>query len=447
MSSYYIKGAKIVNEGCILRKNIIVTGEIIRDITDNESAVVPENFIVINAEGLYLFPGVIDSHVHFREPGLTEKGTIFTESRAAVAGGITTYFDMPNTVPPATSMNAVEEKIRLASENSLANFSFYIGASDNNIDELAGSSIMEICGIKVFLGSSTGNMICNDERSLEKLFEKSKHIIAVHSEDDSIITRNKNKYSLTGNSGIPYNIHSLIRNEEACYSTTRKAVEFALKHGTRLHLLHLSTAAELEFLSDKPVNRDKRITSEACLNHLWFCEEDYKILGNRLKCNPSVKSSYNRDRIREAVANGLIDVVSTDHAPHTIEEKNRDYFNAPSGCPFIEHSLTAMLELHLMGLFSLELIADKMCHSPAELFSVKKRGFIRKSYFADLVLVDLTREQTILDSGVHYKCKWTPLNGTNMRSSVVMTFVNGEIVYNNGEFNESVKGKPVEFDR
>ncbi len=447
MHNYYIKGATIVNENKNFIGNVLISEgkiiEISENVIDNISA---ENFTIINAKGLHLFPGIIDDQVHFREPGLTYKAEIYTEAKAAVAGGITSFMEMPNTRPPALTHELLQEKFDIAAEKSLANYSFYLGASNDNLDILLSADKNAICGIKVFMGSSTGNMLVDDESTLSELFKKSKLLIAVHCEEESIIRANASHYLKTYGENISVKYHPLIRSEEACYTSSKKAVDLALKYNTRLHLLHLSTAKELELLSNKPI-KDKHITSEVCVHHLWFSDEDYEKYGNKIKWNPAIKSKNDRDKLREALNNNILDIVATDHAPHTLEEKSANYFQSPSGGPLVQHSLVAMLEMYKKGIFSLEKIINKMCHSPAELFNIKNRGYIRTGYWADLVLVDLNKAWKVETNNILYKCKWSPFEGTQFNSKVITTFVNGIPVYENEIFNEQIKGKAIEFNR
>lgn len=447
MQKYYIKGATIVNENKTFIGNVLIADRKIKEVSENVIGnISSEDFTVINAEGLHLFPGIIDDQVHFREPGLTYKAEIYTESKAAVAGGITSFMEMPNTRPPALTHELLQEKFDIAAQKSLANYSFYLGASNENLDILLSADKNAICGIKVFMGSSTGNMLVDDESTLSELFKKSKLLIAVHCEEESIIRANASHYLKTLGENISVKYHPLIRSEEACYTSSKKAVDLALKYDTRLHLLHLSTAKELGLLSNKSI-KDKNITSEVCVHHLWFTDEDYEKYGNKIKWNPAIKTRNDRDKLREALNNNILDIVATDHAPHTLEEKSANYFQAPSGGPLVQHSLLAMLEMNRNGVFSLEKIVDKMCHAPAELFNIKNRGYIRPDYWADLVLVDLNNSWKVETNNILYKCKWSPFEGTTFTSKVITTFVNGIPVYNNGNFDEQVKGKALEFNR
>ncbi len=446
MLNYYLKGATLVNENRIYKAHVLISDGIIKEVSEREFESIPASFETINAEGLHLLPGVIDDQVHFREPGLTHKGDIYSESKAAVAGGITSFMEMPNTTPPAITQQLLEKKFNIASQKSFANYSFYIGASNDNLDVLLNTDKNNVCGIKVFMGSSTGNMLVDNENTLSQLFRKSKLLIAVHCEEESIIRNNASYYLNKYGDYAPVSAHPLIRSEEACYTSSKKAADLANKFGTRLHLLHLSTAKELSLLTDKPVS-EKNITSEVCVHHLWFTDEDYETYGTRIKWNPAIKTFHDRSKLREAVNNGTLDIVATDHAPHTLEEKSAGYFQAPSGGPLVQHSLVAMLEMYHQEIFTLEKIAEKMSHLPARVFNVKNRGFIKPGYFADLVLVDLNNPWTVNSDNILYKCKWSPFEGTTFKSKVITTFVNGIPVYNKGEFNESVKGKALVFER
>ena len=447
MHNYYIKGATIVNENKVFKGHILVSEGYIKEISEIEFNIDSLNdYSIVDAENLYLFPGIIDDQVHFREPGLTYKADIYTESKAAVAGGITSFMEMPNTKPPAITHELIEEKFSLAADKSLANFSFYLGASNDNIEVLLSADKNHICGIKVFMGSSTGNMLVDDENTLSTLFKKSPLLIAVHCEEESIIRKNATYYLNQFGDQTTVKYHSLIRSEEACFTSSKKAIDLARKYNTRLHLLHVSTAKELSLLTNDRI-KDKLITSEVCVHHLWFSDEDYEKYGNRIKWNPAIKSKYDRNSLRDALNNGVLDILATDHAPHTLEEKSQNYFQAPSGGPLVQHSLVAMLEMYHQGIFSLEKIIEKMCHAPAKIFSIKKRGFLRKDYFADMVLVDLNNPWKVTPDNILYKCNWSPFEGTTFQSKVITTFVNGIPVYDKGTFKENLKGKALEFSR
>jgi dihydroorotase len=438
-----IKNASIVNEGKIIKGNILINGRHIAKISESEIDVNAEN--VIDAEGLHLFPGCIDDQVHFREPGLTHKGEIYTEAKAAVAGGTTSFMEMPNTVPNTFTQELLEEKYQRASDVSLANYSFFMGASNDNIEEVLKTDPENVCGIKVFMGSSTGNMLVDNEETLEALFSKCKMLIATHCEDEATIRYNLEVYREKYGEDVPMECHPLIRSEEACFRSSSLAVELAKKHNTRLHILHISTAKELALFDNKLPLREKKITAEACIHHLWFSDEDYKTKGSFIKWNPAVKTAHDREEIMEAVLDNRIDVIATDHAPHTIEEKKQSYFKAPSGGPLVQHSLNAMIEFYKQGEISLEKIAEKMAHTVAICFKIDKRGFVREGYFADLVLVDLNDSYTVDKSNILYKCGWSPFEGTTFHSVVKHTFVSGHHVYNHGIFNESKKGERLRF--
>ena len=442
-----IKNAVIINEGKITRGNVIIKDEYIVDIIEGEIAPtkIRKFDSVIDATNKYLLPGIIDDQVHFREPGLTHKGDLTTESMAAVAGGVTSFMEMPNTWPQTTTQLLLEEKYKRAEEVSLANFSFYMGATNDNIDEVLKTDPSKVCGIKVFMGSSTGNMLVDDEETLANIFSNAPTLVATHCEDEAMIQKNiaiaKGRYG----EQVPFSRHAHIRSADACYKSSSKAVELASKYNTRLHVLHLSSAREMDLFSKGHV-RDKRITAEVCVHHLWFSDKDYITHGSLIKWNPSIKSETDREALRNALNSGKIDVVATDHAPHTIEEKHNSYFKAPSGGPLVQHSLVAMLELCRSGVFSIEKIVEKMCHAPADLFRIKKRGYIRKGYYADLVLVDPSAEWTVTKENTLYKCGWSPFEGTRFNHKVTQTFVNGNLVWDNGEVITTKKGSRLLFD-
>lgn len=443
-----IRGAIVVNEGVSIRADVLLSNRHIEKIIDPETNYIPDQETqIIDADGLFLLPGVIDDQVHFRDPGLTYKGDIATESMAAVAGGITSFMEMPNTVPNTLTQELLEEKYLLGAEKSLANFSFYMGASNDNIDEVVKTDPAKVCGIKVFMGSSTGKMLVDDEVTLEEIFSKAPTLVAVHCEDEETIVRNFRKYRTElGDSASPA-IHPVIRSAEACYLSSSKAVKLAKKHNTRLHILHLSTAREMDLFSNNLPLQEKRITAEVCVHHLWFAEEDYLTKGNFIKWNPAVKSEADRAALFAALLDDRIDVVATDHAPHSLEEKERPYFNAPSGGPMVQHALVAMLEFYHRGKMPIEKIVQKMCHNPAIMFNIKDRGFIREGMVADLVLVNLNSPWMVEKGNVLYKCGWSPMEGTTFRSRVEKTFVNGHLVYDQGLFDKSKKGERLLFNR
>ncbi|MDR2026490.1 MAG: dihydroorotase [Prevotellaceae bacterium] len=445
-----IKNANILNEGKIFEGNVWIENEIIKKIfsKDSDTVDVPaETFHTVDARNKLLMPGIIDDQVHFRDPGLTYKGDIFSESRAAAAGGVTSFMDMPNTSPPTLNAGLLDEKYNTASRNSLINYSFYLGASNDNIDEIRKIDPKAVCGIKVFMGSSTGNMLVDSEDALSAIFSESPVIVAVHCEDENTVRQNTASYRQKFGEDIQTSCHPEIRSAEACYRSSAKAVELAVKHNTKLHVLHLSTAKELDLFENSSELRLPKITAEACVHHLWFSDADYQSLGNRIKCNPAIKSANDRDALRAAVKNGKITVVATDHAPHTASEKQKKYFGAPSGLPLIQHSLSAMLEMHLQGVFSLFDIVDRMCHAPARLFDIRKRGYIREGYYADLALIDMNAGYSPCENNILYKCGWSPFEGVNFSTAVEKTWVNGSIVFDKGQIIEKQCAKRLEFDR
>jgi dihydroorotase len=445
MRTIIIKNATIVNEDEIFVSDMLVEDGFIKEIgTEIDRPKGTEEF---DATGLHLFPGLIDDQVHFREPGLTHKAEIYTEAKAAVAGGVTTYMEMPNTQPQSVTLDELEKKYKRAAEVSLANYSFFMGTTNDNIDEINKVDFSRVCGLKIFMGSSTGNMLVDRKETLEKIFSSVKTLIATHCEDDVMIKKNQERVVAEYGEDIPAYFHPVIRNDEACYSSSSMAVELAKKHNTRLHILHISSAKELALFENKTPLKQKRITTEACIHHLWFSDEDYKTKGNFIKWNPAVKTAYDRDKVLEAVLDGRIDVIATDHAPHTIEEKSQAYLKAPSGGPLVQHSLVALLDLYHKGKISLEQISRKTAHNVADIFSIEKRGYIREGYYADFALVDLKKPQLVTKASLLYKCNWSPFEGHEFRSSVIATFVNGNEVYHNGHFNEEVKGMRVLFSR
>jgi len=444
LKSYLIKNASLVNEGKIVDGDVLIRGERIEKIASSISDAQAE---VIDASGKYLFPGVIDDQVHFREPGLTHKGDIHSESRAAVAGGITTFMEMPNTVPNALTQELLADKYAIASKNSFANYSFFMGASNENIEEVLKTDPEKVCGIKIFMGSSTGNMLVDNEKTLENIFSKSPMLIATHCEDEKTIRENQQAYRERFGEDVPVKFHPLIRSEDACYKSSSLAVSLAKKHNARLHILHISTAKELGLFDNKTPLDKKRITAEACIHHLWFDDSDYERLGNLIKWNPSIKTKEDRDAILKGVLDNHIDIIATDHAPHTLEEKRQTYFKAPSGGPLVQHALVAMLEMYHQKKITLEKIAEKMSHAVSTCFNVADRGFIREGYFADLVLVDLNKSWTVEKSNILYKCGWSPFEGVKFQSSVTHTFVNGTLGYVNGKVNEACRGQRLSFNR
>lgn len=444
MKTYLIKNALIVNEGKITEGDILVKDGLIDKIGTDISH---ETAVVVEAEGLHLLPGAIDDQVHFREPGLTHKGEIYTEARAAVAGGVTSFMEMPNTVPGAVTIDLLEQKYSRAAQCSLANYSFYMGtANSNNIEEIRRVNPKNVCGVKIFMGSSTGDMLV-DNGTLETLFAETGMLIATHCEDDPMIKENFERYKQQYGDDIPAKYHPLIRSREACYKSSSFAIELAKKHGTRLHILHISTAEELALFDNTKPLKEKQITAEACIHHLWFNDADYEKWGNYIKWNPAVKTAADSEAIFNAILDGRIDVIATDHAPHTVEEKEQAYTKAPSGGPLVQHSVLAMLDFYKKGKISLEKIVEKMSHNVADMFAIDRRGFIREGYYADFVLADLNATTTVTKDNIFYKCGWSPFLGHTFGSSISKTFVNGHLVYDNGTFDESRLGQRMLFLR
>lgn len=443
-----IKNARIINEGRIFTGSVLIDGEIISRIIEGDQTSVELAFgaTVIDAEGQYLIPGAIDDQVHFREPGLTHKGEIATESRAAVAGGVTSFMEMPNTNPQAVTQELLEMKYVRAAEVSAANYSFYMGATNDNLAEVLKTDGSNVCGIKVFMGSSTGNMLVDDEKVLSELFRNTNLLVATHCEDEPTIIRNTALFREKYGEFVPLSAHPKIRSAEACYKSSAKAVELATKFGTRLHVLHLSTADEMKLFNPGKV-ADKHITAEVCVHHLWFDESDYISKGTLIKWNPAIKSAEDKAALWEALRSDRIDVVATDHAPHTLQEKEHSYFKAPSGGPLVQHSLVAMLEMSKKGLISLEKVIEKMCHAPADLFRIDRRGYIREGYYADLVLVNPSHSWVVSPENTLYKCGWSPFEGTTFSHQVTHTFVNGDLVYGNGNIISGKQGKRLAFKR
>lgn len=446
MNTVLIKNANIVNEGTIFNGDVLIQNEEIVDIAESISAKSSDTQI-IDAEGKYLFPGLIDDQVHFREPGLTHKANIETESKAAIAGGITSFIEMPNTVPQATTIELLEEKFSIAKKTSWANYSFMFGGSNDNLEEILKVDPKKVAALKLFLGSSTGNMLVDDPTVLEQIFSKTKLLIAVHCEDEQTIKNNLEAHIQKYGEDIPMDCHHLIRSEEACYLSSSRAIALAKKTGARLHVFHLSTAKETELFDNKLPLEKKKITAEVCIHHLWFTDKDYKEKGTFIKWNPAVKTEKDRDGLWQALLDDRIDVIASDHAPHTIEEKKNVYTKAPSGGPLVQHALVAMLENYHRGVISLEKIVQKMCHNPAILFQIKDRGFIKKGYKADLVLVDLHAPWAVSKSNILYKCGWSPFEGFTFKSRVSHTMVNGKVVYNNTKFAKSSHAQRLEFNR
>lgn len=446
MDKILIKDAHIVNEATIMRGDVLIENGLIKEIASDISAKSAE-VNIFYAEGKYLFPGAIDDQVHFREPGLTHKANIETESRAAIAGGITSFIEMPNTVPQSTTVDLIEKKFEIASQTSYANYSFMFGGTNDNLEEILKVDPKSVAGLKLFLGSSTGNMLVDDEEVLRKIFSSTKMIISVHCEDEETIKRNLAVYKERYGDDIPMKFHPVIRSEEACYISSSRAIELARETGARLHVFHLSTAKETELLDNSLPLAEKKITAEVCIHHLWFCDQDYEEKGSLIKWNPAVKKDSDRTKLLEALLDDKIDVIATDHAPHTIEEKNKAYTSAPSGGPLVQHALPALLEFYHEGKITLETIVQKFCHNPAILFDVEKRGFIRPGYKADLVLIDLNAPWTVKKENILYKCGWSPFEGTTFKSRITHTFVNGKLVYKNFKVYEGRHGERLTFNR
>ena len=446
MNTVLIKNAKIVNEGAIFEGDVLIENEFIVEIAERISPKTP-NCKIIDAEGNYLIPGAIDDQVHFREPGLTHKADIESESKAAIAGGITSFIEQPNTVPNAITQELLEDKYIIASQKSYANYSFMMGGTNDNLEEILKTNPKNVAGIKLFLGSSTGNMLVDNETSLEKIFSSTKMLIAVHCEDEATIKANLEKYKEEYGDDIPVTVHHLIRSEEACYISSSKAIELAKKTGARLHVFHLSTAKEMEMFTNKIPLEEKQITAEVCIHHLWFTNEDYATKGNFIKWNPAVKTLADKEALWKALLNDTIDVIATDHAPHTLEEKSQKYVDAPSGGPLVQHAVVAMFEAHLQGKISVEKIVEKMCHNPAIIFKIEKRGFIKEGFYADLVIVNPAKPWSVMKENILYKCGWSPFEGTNFKSRISHTFVNGQLVYENAKVKEIKAGKRLLFNR
>jgi len=445
MKTTLITNANIVNEGKVFQGDVLIEGQYIKMI-DKDLASRPANR-VIDANGKYLLPGAIDDQVHFREPGLTHKATIYSEAKAAVAGGVTSFMEMPNTNPPVFTQQLLEDKYQLAARTSLANYSFFLGASNDNLDEVMKTDIHKVCGLKIFMGSSTGNLLVDDPKTLEGFFSRFPSLIAAHCEDEPTIRKNMAEYKERYGEEVPVEYHPLIRSEEACYKSSSFAIGLAKKHGTKFHILHISTAKETTLFDNSIPLEKKKITAEACIHHLWFNDADYKRLGNLIKWNPAVKTAHDQQEIFKAVLDDRIDVIATDHAPHTWDEKQNTYFKAPSGGPLVQHSLVAMLEFYHRGKITLEKVVQKMSHNPAILFEIEKRGYVREGYFADLVLVDINKPWTISKENILAHCGWSPLESTTMKSQVTHTFVSGHLAYADGKFDESQKGERLLFNR
>jgi dihydroorotase len=447
MQKYLIRNINIVNEGRIQTADVLIANERIERI-DAQITPIDKNYTEINGEGKYLLPGVIDDQVHFREPGLTHKATIYTESKAAVAGGTTSFMEMPNTVPATLTQELLEEKYGIASRTSLANYSFFMGTSNENVEEVLKTNDKknDICGIKIFMGSSTGNLLVDNYLTIDRIFRESEVLIATHCEEESMIKENLERLKAQKGTLEPSD-HPIIRNDEECFESSFKAVQLAKKHGTRLHILHISTEKELQLFTNLFPLNDKRITAEVCVHHLHFTSDDYRQYGNLIKCNPAIKAPHNREALWTALLDDRLDVIATDHAPHTLAEKNEPYEKAHAGIPLVQHSLLLMLDYYRQGKISLEKIAHKMSHAVAACFQIKDRGYIREGYYADLVIVDLNENTTIATQNILSKCGWSPFEGQTFRAAITHTFVSGNLVYGNGQWNESVKGKRLTFER
>ncbi len=440
---YLIKNGSIINEGKIEQKDILIEDNFITKIgTDISDA----NAIVIDAANKYIIPGIIDDQVHFREPGLTHKATIYSESRAAVAGGVTSFMEQPNTKPAALTQELLEQKYQIASQTSLANYTFFMGTSNDNYEEVMRTDFRNVGALKIFMGSSTGDMLVDNEHVLSKIFADLNGIIVTHCEDEKTIKNNTEIYKAKFGDNIPMNYHPVIRNDEACYISSKLAVDLAKKHNSRLHIFHISTEKELALFTNEIPLKEKRITAEVCVHHLFLDDSDYARLGSQIKCNPAIKYKSDKDALLAALLDNRLDVIATDHAPHTYDEKNNHYLNAPSGLPLVQHSLNVMLEFYQQGKITLEKIIEKMCHAPADCFRVAKRGYIKEGYFADLAILDLNETWKVEQSNILYKCAWSPLEQHSFKGKIKQTFVNGHLVYNNGTFDESKKGQRLLFN-
>ena len=441
-----IKNALIVNENTAYRGDLLIENGLIQQIKQGNinSSNIDK---IIDGTNKLLIPGVIDDQVHFREPGLTHKAEIYSESKAAVAGGITSFMEMPNTNPQTTSIERLDAKFKIAEQKSLANYSFYFGATNDNIEEIKKINKQKVCGIKVFMGSSTGNMLVDNIESLNLIFSEAPTLVAVHCEDEEMIQYNIEKYKNQYGEGVPMYMHPIIRSEEACYKSSSLAVKLAKKHNTKLHVLHISTKKELDLFDNSIPLKEKKISAEVCVHHLWFDDSKYNELGSKIKWNPAIKSKIDREELFNGMLNDKLDVIATDHAPHTLAEKSNSYFKAPSGGPLVQHSLQLMLEFYKKGKISIEKIVEKMCHNPAILFNVEKRGFIREGYWADLVLIDLDTNYKVSKENILSKCKWSPFEDSFFQTEVTHTFVNGNLVYENGNFYEAFKGQALKFNR
>ena len=444
MKSILIKNAQIVNEGTITTGDVYIKNQRIEKIA---SSIDQKADIELDATGKYLMPGIIDDQVHFREPGLTHKSNLYTEPRSAVAGGVTSFMEMPNTKPNALTQELLQDKYDIAAQKSLANYSFFMGASNDNVEEVLKTDEKNVCGVKIFMGSSTGNMLVDNRKTLQNLFSKVPMLIATHCEDEATIRNNEKIYKAKYGENLAIRYHPEIRNVEGCYKSSSLAVELAKEYNTRLHILHISTADEISlFRNDIPL-KDKRITAEVCVHHLYFNASQYDALGTQIKCNPAIKSEAHQKALFQALLDDHFDIIATDHAPHTWEEKQNSYFKAPSGVPLVQHTLNIMLEFYQQGKISLERIVEKMCHAPAICFNVKERGYIREGYYADLTIVDPDKQWQVTKDNLHYKCNWSPLEGHTFKGNIDSTIVSGHLAYHNGVFNENQRGMRLTFDR
>jgi dihydroorotase len=444
MSTILIKNAQIVNRGKVFHSDILVKNGRIEQI---DSTIDVKADREIDASGKYVLPGIIDDQVHFREPGLTHKSDLYTEPRAAVAGGVTSFMEMPNTKPPAVTQGLLQNKYDIAAQKSLANYSFFMGATNDNLEEVLKTDAENVCGVKIFMGSSTGNMLVDNRKTLEGLFSEVPMLMATHCEDEATIRKNTEHYKAIYGENIPIELHPIIRSVEGCYLSSSMAMELAKKHNSRLHILHISTAEELDlFRNDIPL-MEKRITSEVCVHHLYFNALDYEKYGTQIKCNPAIKAPHHQEALFPALLDNRLDIIATDHAPHTWDEKSGTYFNTPSGVPLIQHTLNVMLEFHQQGKITLERIVEKMCHAPAECFRIRDRGFVEEGNWADLIIVDLEKEWTVEKSNLHYKCNWSPFENHTFKGNVDATIVSGHLAYENGEFFEGKKGERMQFNK
>ena len=439
---YLIKNGKTINEGKIVEQDILIEDSLIikidKDLSDASAT-------IIDASNKYIIPGIIDDQVHFREPGLTHKANIYSESRAAVAGGVTSFMEQPNTNPSALTQELLEKKYQIAAQTSLANYTFFMGTSNDNYEEVMRTDFSKVGALKIFMGSSTGNMLVDNEYVLSKIFANLNGTIVTHCEDEQTIKNNSEKYKELFGENIPMNYHPVIRNDEACYISSKLAVDLAKKHNSRLHIFHISTEKELSLFDNTIPLKEKRITAEICVHHLYFDERDYASLGSKIKCNPAIKYKRDKEALLAALLDDRLDVIATDHAPHTLEEKNNPYFKAPSGLPLVQHSFNLMLEFYQQGKISLEKIIEKMCHAPADCFRVEKRGYLKEGYFADIAIVDIHEEWKVSSENILYKCNWSPLENHSFKGKVKQTFVNGNLIYNDGIFDESKKGERLLF--